>query len=105
MAAARFVLRGRASTSFRSAVPNLRHRRRRCMLNMRLTMRFLIISWHFPPVASIAALRLGKFAQFLHEAGHEVRVITAAKDDVDRSLSVGIPESLIVSCPWFDIDR
>ena len=38
-------------------------------------MKLLLISWYFPPVNTIGAVRVGKFARFLFEHGHELGVV------------------------------
>ena len=50
----------------------------------------LIVSHWFPPTNVIGAVRVGKFAQYLHEAGHDVRVI-AGQVEGDNSLALEIP--------------
>ena len=37
-------------------------------------MKILLVSFWFPPVNAIGAVRTGKFAKYMHEAGHEIRV-------------------------------
>ena len=68
-------------------------------------MKILLVTWHFPPVNNIAAIRVGKMASFFHRQGHDIRVITAAKDDPDRSLELQMPEELVTATEWFDIDK
>lgn len=53
-------------------------------------LKVLLVSHAFPPKNIIGAVRVGKFAKYLHEAGHDVRVI-AAHDTGDLSLPVEIP--------------
>ena len=68
-------------------------------------MKILLISWYFPPVNDVAALRTGAIAAFLHEKGHQVFVITAERRTADESLTVPLPAERIVRTPWFDINR
>jgi hypothetical protein len=35
-------------------------------------MKILILSWYFPPANDIAALRIGKLAEHLRDAGDDV---------------------------------
>lgn len=59
-------------------------------------MRILIISFRFPPFNSIGAVRVGKTAKYLTKMGHEVKVVTAARQRGRQSeLPVEIPESNI----------
>lgn len=68
-------------------------------------MNILFVSWFFPPINDVAALRTGAVARRLEEDGHKVTVLTAARANPDRSLAVPVAESSIVRTPWFDIDR
>lgn len=44
-------------------------------------MRILLISFWFPPVNAIGAVRTGKFAKYMHEAGHDIRVLAGPLTD------------------------
>src|SRR5687767_13349089 len=68
-------------------------------------MRILVISWYFPPANDVAALRLGKMAEYLRHAGHDVWVLTGAREHADQSLSITLPEERILRVPWFDVQR
>jgi glycosyltransferase involved in cell wall biosynthesis len=68
-------------------------------------MNILFVTWFFPPVNDVAALRTGAMARRLMDDGHQVHVLTAARAHADRSLPVPICESAITRTPWFDIDR
>jgi glycosyl transferase family 4 len=68
-------------------------------------MRILILSWYFPPINEIGALRVGKLAQFLNEHGHEVWVVTAKREGGDRSLSAELPADRVIRTDWRDIDK
>jgi hypothetical protein len=57
-------------------------------------LKILIVSHWFPPLNVIAAVRVGKFAAYLHEAGHDVRVI-AGRVSGDHSLPLQIPEDRV----------
>jgi glycosyltransferase involved in cell wall biosynthesis len=54
-------------------------------------MRILLLSWYFPPGNTIGAIRVGKLARFLHETGHDVRVVCGAKWNMPRTLPLEIP--------------
>jgi hypothetical protein len=57
-------------------------------------IKVLLVSHWFPPSNVIGAVRVGKFAKYLHDTGHSVRVLTA--DNLgDHSLPVEIPPSRI----------
>jgi glycosyltransferase involved in cell wall biosynthesis len=68
-------------------------------------MKVLIVSWHFPPNNAIAAVRAGKLARFLEGRGHEVRVVTTARQAEDRSLPLEIEESRVVRVPFLDVNH
>jgi hypothetical protein len=57
-------------------------------------LRVLLVSHWFPPINAIGAVRVGKFASYLHEAGHDVRVI-AGRREGDQSLAVELPADRI----------
>ncbi len=61
-------------------------------------MRILLISYWFPPTNAIGALRVGKFAKYLHESGHDVRVL-AGPAIAPLSLPLQIPPGLITRPP------
>jgi len=54
----------------------------------------LLVSHWFPPTNMIGAVRVGKLAKYLHEAGHDVRVLTANVSD-DPSLPLEIPKEQV----------
>lgn len=54
----------------------------------------LLVSHAFPPNNVIGAVRVGKFAKFLHDAGHCVRVIAAVPPN--NSLPLEIPTDRVV---------
>lgn len=54
-------------------------------------MKILIISYFFPPVNRIGALRLGKMAKYFQKFGHDVRVITYKHDQSDLSAPLEVP--------------
>jgi glycosyltransferase involved in cell wall biosynthesis len=66
-------------------------------------MKILIVSWFFPPTNTIGAVRLGSLAHFLHQRGHDVRVITAENPDWKKDLALRLPEKNVVYAPWKDV--
>jgi len=68
-------------------------------------MRILILSWYFPPINEIGAIRVGKVAEYLHEHGNDVWVVTADRDHFDRSLALGLPSDRVIRTNWLDVDR
>jgi glycosyltransferase involved in cell wall biosynthesis len=68
-------------------------------------MRILLVSWYFPPANDVAALRVGKLADYLESSGHEVWVLTGAREHADESLAVALPPERILRVPWFDVQR
>ena len=67
-------------------------------------MKVLFIAWYFPPSNTIAAVRLGKLAKFLSNAGHDIRVLTASDVPYPPTLPVEIPEDRIYRTAWTDIN-
>ena len=57
-------------------------------------MRLLLLSYWFPPTNAIGAVRTGKFAKYLHETGHEVRVV-AGPCAAPPTLPLEIPEAMV----------
>ncbi|MEX2618138.1 MAG: glycosyltransferase [Alphaproteobacteria bacterium] len=68
-------------------------------------MKVAFITWHFPPINTIAAVRTGKFARYLHRNGYDIRVITSGIGDPDRTQTIEIPQEKILNTGWIDIDR
>ena len=68
-------------------------------------MRILILSWYFPPINEIGAVRVGKLAEYLHDRGHDVWVVSAQRDHSDRSLTLSLPPFRVIRTNWIDVDR
>lgn len=64
----------------------------------------LLVTWYFPPDNSIAAIRLGKMARYLEQAGHRIRVAVPDISTGDRSLPVEIDEEAISRIRYLDLD-
>src|SRR6185437_13126512 len=58
----------------------------------------------FPPTNAIGALRVGKFAKYLHEAGHDVRVLSG-RTAGDHTLPLEFPEDRVVRTPAWQVDE
>jgi hypothetical protein len=58
-------------------------------------LKVLLICHWFPPSNVIGAIRVGHFAKSLHDAGHEVRVLTA-ENSGDQSLPMALPADRII---------
>ena len=54
-------------------------------------MKILVVSWYFPPVNTIGAVRVGKFVRFLIEQGHDVGVVAGAEWGHPETLPLGVP--------------
>lgn len=67
-------------------------------------MRILLISPYFPPYNSIGAVRTGKFAKYLIDNGHEVRVISAATPELSSTLPLEIPDYAVTRCNNYSPD-
>ncbi len=66
-------------------------------------MRILLVSWYFPPFNAIGAVRVGKFARFLGERGHDVRVICGSPPNIPQTLATEIPEAQVIRTRWVDV--
>ena len=67
-------------------------------------MKILIVSWYFPPYSTMGALRIGQFAKYLIAQGHEVRVISARDEALEKSLPVEVPQDIVHSTEWIDVN-
>lgn len=67
-------------------------------------MRILLISWYFPPVNTIGAVRIGKLARFLQEAGHDIGVVAGKNWGHPESLALERPIGRIAYSGGFDIN-
>lgn len=54
-------------------------------------MKILIVTWYFPPVNTIGAVRTGKFARFLAERGHEVGVVAGRNWGHPETMPLDVP--------------
>src|SRR6185437_16291965 len=68
-------------------------------------MKILLVSWYFPPVNDVGALRMSGMASYFQAAGHDVHVLTAARAHRDMSLATDLPAGNVVRTPWFDVDN
>jgi glycosyltransferase involved in cell wall biosynthesis len=69
-----------------------------------LTLKILIVSWYFPPVNTIGALRVGKFARFLIERGHDVGVVAGKHWGHPETLPLGVPLERVAYAESVDIN-
>ena len=67
-------------------------------------MRILLVTWYFPPVNTIGAVRLGKFARFLQEAGHDIGVVAGKNWGYSETLPLEAPVERIAYVPAFDVN-
>ncbi|MBV8169479.1 MAG: glycosyltransferase family 4 protein [Alphaproteobacteria bacterium] len=65
----------------------------------------LIVSWYFPPGNTIGAVRVGKFAKFLHDRGRDFRVLTASDWGLPETLPLEVPPQRVIATPWTDINE
>ena len=68
-------------------------------------MNILIISYFFPPHNRIGSIRVGKMAKYLHQFGHEIKVITPNHTDEDISAPIEIPEENIIKTEIITFDQ
>lgn len=66
--------------------------------------RILILSWYFPPVNTIGALRIGSLARFLVERGHEIGVVAGSAWGHPETLPLGMPLERVTYAPWADVN-
>lgn len=67
----------------------------------RETRKVLIVSFHFPPTNSIAAVRVGKFAKYLPQFGWEPVVLTAGDvREYSQSLPLEVKEARVHRVPY-----
>jgi glycosyltransferase involved in cell wall biosynthesis len=67
-------------------------------------VRILLVTWYFPPVNTIGAVRLGKFARFLQQAGHDVAVVAGKNWGHLETLPLEAPVERIAYVPAFDVN-
>lgn len=68
-------------------------------------MRILFISYFFPPYNTIGAVRTGKMAKYLTKLGHEVFIISAKNQPLQRTLSLEVPDDHVVYTDWVDVNK
>ena len=66
-------------------------------------MKILLVSFHFPPDAPLAATRAPKFAKYLLDQGHDVRVICAHEPQSTVTHTLEIDEARITRTDWRDL--
>jgi hypothetical protein len=66
-------------------------------------MRILLVTFHFPPYNSIGSVRPSKMAKFLMRQGHEVRVLTPARQPCPQGLPLEVPEDTVTYTPWVNL--
>ena len=66
-------------------------------------MKILLVTWYFPPINDVAAIRTGAMAQYFRKQGHDVFVLTASRVG-DASLVVPVAPDKIRRARWFDVD-
>lgn len=59
-------------------------------------MKILVISYHYPPYNVIGAVRVSKFTKYLHQKGHNIRVISASHQQLPQTLAVEIPSEKVI---------
>ena len=65
-------------------------------------MKVLLVSHAFPPVNVIGAVRVGKFAKYLCDAGHDVRAIAATPANTSLPLEIPVERVAYVGEQPFD---
>ena len=67
------------------------------------SVKILLLSFHFPPDAPIAATRAPKFAKYLLESGHDVRILCASDPQAHVAHALEIDEARIIRTDWRDL--
>ena len=67
-------------------------------------MKILFITYIFPPFNAIGSVRTGKTAKFLVESGHDVKVISCAKQSLSKNLSLEISEQSVQYTDWINVN-
>ena len=67
-------------------------------------MKILFITYIFPPFNAIGSVRTGKTAKFLVESGHNVKVISCAKQLLSKNLSLEISEQSVQYTDWINVN-
>lgn len=67
-------------------------------------MRILLVSYYFPPFNSVGAVRPGKLARYLHEQGHDVRVLTCSNQPYPEGLPLEIPAERVTAVPAWSVN-
>lgn len=57
--------------------------------------RVLVVSYFYPPFASVGAVRVSKMTRYLADEGWQAEVLTIADDDRPGSMALGVPESSV----------
>lgn len=71
-------------------------------------MRILIVSHRFPPFNTMGAVRVGKMAKYLHQLGHDIRVISAHGQmahgqPIPQTLPLSIDDDLVLRTRWLNL--
>jgi glycosyltransferase involved in cell wall biosynthesis len=67
-------------------------------------VKILFLAFYFPPYNNIGAVRAGKLARHWHERGVELKVLSAAPQPYDPTLSLEVPEALVSRTRWLDVN-
>lgn len=67
-------------------------------------MKILLVAYQFPPYSNIGSLRVGKLAQYLHNQGHDVRVLAANKIPLPATMELEIPAERVTYTRWFNVN-
>jgi glycosyltransferase involved in cell wall biosynthesis len=68
-------------------------------------MRVLLVTHAFPPYNASGAVRTGKFASYLAETGHDVRVLTARPLPFPATFEGNFPPEFVIATRWLDPAR
>jgi glycosyltransferase involved in cell wall biosynthesis len=67
-------------------------------------VKVLFVSFFYPPYNTVGALRVSKLSRYLHEFGHDVRVITAAPQPTRPTLPFEIDPRLVTATSWINVN-
>jgi glycosyltransferase involved in cell wall biosynthesis len=66
-------------------------------------MKLLLLAHAFPPHNASGSVRAGKLAEYFHECGYDVRVLTAAPLAYPPTLTTRFPVAQVITTPWLDL--
>ncbi|MBP7063424.1 glycosyltransferase [Ferrovibrio sp.] len=66
-------------------------------------MKILLIAFAFPPYNASGAVRAGMLAEYLHDRGHDVRVLTASEIGYAKTMTSRFPTEQVITTNWINV--